>query len=85
MAAGQGTYDTPSLLGHRAYLKNPATEIVQTLRSQSHDCEGVLLYLMVTESYDCKYAISGHKIQIYTFNLNQEWQGISEDLLALVA
>ncbi len=76
---GNNRIHSPNLYQLFAYLKNKETD------TGWENCEGVLLYPTVTESYDFNYVISGHKIRIYTLNLNQAWQGISEDLLALVA
>lgn len=48
-------------------------------------CEAVLLYPTVDVPLSATYTDRGHKISIRTINLNQPWQAIHEDLLALVA
>ena len=48
------------------------------------NCEGILLYPTVQESYDFNYTLAGHKVRIYTLNLNQHWTKISEELKQLV-
>lgn len=48
------------------------------------NCAGILLYPTVTKELDLKVTIQGHQISFKTINLNQEWQGIEKDLLAVV-
>jgi 5-methylcytosine-specific restriction enzyme subunit McrC len=45
------------------------------------NCEGILLYPVVNQTLDLSYRIQGHLIQIKTIDLNQNWQGIKEDML----
>ena len=47
--------------------------------------EGMLLYPTVTRHLDLMYRIHGHLIRICTINLNQHWQSIRKDLLALIS
>lgn len=61
-----------------AYVKNKEIE------KDWENCEGILLYPTVSESYDLNYDIQGHLIRIYTLNLNQDWQHIEKDLLTLI-
>ena len=60
------------------YLKNKEKD------SGWENCEGILLYPTVQESYDFNYTLAGHKVRIYTLNLNQHWTKISEELKQLV-
>ena len=48
-------------------------------------CEMMLLYPTVDSSLSATYTDKSHKISIRTINLDQRWQGIHDDLLALVA
>jgi 5-methylcytosine-specific restriction enzyme subunit McrC len=48
-------------------------------------CEMMLLYPTVDSPLSANFTHKGHKISIRTINLNQPWQGIHNDLLALVA
>jgi 5-methylcytosine-specific restriction enzyme subunit McrC len=63
-----------------AYLNNlPEGKLTDT-------CEVMLLYPAVGLSLSASYSdLKGRKISIRTINLNQSWQGIEADLLALVA
>jgi len=45
----------------------------------------MLLYPTVDSPFSRDYMDKQHKIKIRTINLNQDWQGIHKDLLALVA
>lgn len=46
--------------------------------------EMILLYPTVDAPLKASYAHKGHKIAVRTINLNQDWQSIHADLLALV-
>ncbi len=48
-------------------------------------CEMMLLYPTVDSPLSASYTHKGRKISIRTINLNQPWQCIHQDLLALVA
>ena len=48
-------------------------------------CEMMLLYPTVDSHLSADYNYKGHKISIRTINLDQPWQLIHKDLLALVA
>ena len=48
-------------------------------------CEMMLLYPRLDLPLSATYTHKGHKISIRTLNLNQPWQSIHQDLLALVA
>ena len=45
----------------------------------------MLLYPTVDSPLSADFTHKGHKISIRTINLNQPWQSIHQDLLALVA
>jgi len=61
-----------------AYMDNLEGEWADT-------CEMMLLYPTVDSPLSADYTHKGHKISIRTINLNQPWQSIDKDLLALVA
>ena len=62
-----------------AYLDNlPEGKLTDT-------CDIMLLYPTVDSPLTASYADKGRKISIRTINLNQPWQSIHHDLLALVA
>lgn len=62
-----------------AYLTNlPGGKLMDT-------CEMMLLYPTVDSPLSVDFSDQKHKIRIRTINLNQDWQGIHKDLLALVA
>ncbi len=62
-----------------AYLDNLPEE------KRTDTCEAMLLYPTVDSPLSASYADRGRKISIRTINLNQPWQSIHQDLLALVA
>lgn len=46
--------------------------------------DGMLLYARVGEDYSMNYELAGRRVMVRTLNLDQDWQGIHRDLLALV-
>lgn len=48
-------------------------------------CEMMLLYPTVDSPLSVDFMDKQHKIRIRTINLDQQWQGIHDDLIALVA
>ena len=60
-----------------AYMDNLEGELADT-------CEVMLLYPSVDRPLSADYAHKGHRIRIRTINLNQSWQLIHRDLLALL-
>lgn len=60
-----------------AYLKNNKYDGCEK-------CEGILLYPTVVEDFEHSYVIQGHKVSVRSINLNQDWQKIHNDLLAIV-
>jgi 5-methylcytosine-specific restriction enzyme subunit McrC len=62
-----------------AYLTNlPSGKLI-------NGCEMMLLYPTAGSPLSHDFTDGRHKIKIRTINLNQPWQGIHDDLLALVA
>ena len=57
-----------------AYLKN----------QENSQAEGILIYPTTEKSLSLLYRHEGHKIRIETLNLNQDWQGIKEDLIKII-
>lgn len=51
---------------------------------KNNKATGILLYPTIDEDYDLKYQYHGHKIQIRTVNLNQNWRNISERLKEII-
>lgn len=47
--------------------------------------EGILIYPTGDSAVDVSYSIEGYRVRLYTLNLDQDWQLIERDLLALVA
>jgi len=61
-----------------AYLSNlPDT-------AENADCRGILLYPSIDVNLCYKYASSRKAVEVRTLNLNQDWQQIRADILALV-
>ena len=52
---------------------------------RAETCEMMLLYPTMDAPLSADYTQKGQKIRIRTINLDQPWQGIHADLLALVA
>ena len=62
-----------------AYLKNKQKD------PGWENCEGILLYPTVKETLDLNYTLGGHRVRIYTINLNQHWSKISDELKLLIS
>ena len=62
-----------------SYLENQPDERFR------NSCEGMLLYPTVNKTLTASYTDNGRVISIRTIKLNQSWQGIHDDLIALVA
>jgi 5-methylcytosine-specific restriction enzyme subunit McrC len=62
-----------------AYLRN-----LEARGGPDAHCEGLLLYPTVAEPVDFSFTAAGHRIRVYTLNLNRDWQFIREDLLSLL-
>jgi 5-methylcytosine-specific restriction enzyme subunit McrC len=61
-----------------AYMDNLEGQLADT-------CEMMLLYPTVDSPLSADYTHNKHKIRIRTINLDQSWQAIHQDMLALVA
>jgi len=62
-----------------AYLKN-----VEVKGGVNETCEGMLLYPQIDQPLNLEYFIHGHKIQVKTVDLNQEWKLIERRLLSII-
>jgi 5-methylcytosine-specific restriction enzyme subunit McrC len=62
-----------------AYLKN-----LPPPRKSNLPTDGMLIYPLVDRPLDLHYTMHGHRIRIYTLNLNQHWRSIKQDLLRLL-
>ncbi len=49
------------------------------------NCEGILLYPSIEKGFDFCYVYEKHRIRVMSINLNQEWHGIRNDLLDILA
>lgn len=63
-----------------AYLKN-----LEANGGVDADCEGILLYAAADQEVDFRFCLPGHDLRVKTLNLSQDWQGIHEELLSMVA
>ena len=61
-----------------AYLLNAAKH------APHRQVEGILLYPRTGRGPDVRCALHGHNVRVTTLNLNQEWQDVEKDLLALL-
>jgi len=81
--ATQQHYEAERLRSAHLYQINA---YMDNLKGQWADtCEMMLLYPTVDSPLSATFTHKGHKISIRTINLDQAWQSIHEDLLALVA
>ncbi len=78
----QHHYDAETLRSAHLYQLNA---YLDNLPAEDARCEAILLYPTTDKPMAHSFAHKGHKISIRTINLNQPWQGIHADLLALVA
>lgn len=62
-----------------AYMANSA-------RKAGHgvEVEGLLLYPLTTRRLEVDFRVHGHRVRVYTLNLNQDWAQIHADLLSLL-
>jgi 5-methylcytosine-specific restriction enzyme subunit McrC len=63
-----------------AYLKN-----LECLGGVNVNAEGILLYPRIDAPFDLRYRIHGHFVRVATIDLIQDWRGIHEFLLNLIA
>jgi 5-methylcytosine-specific restriction enzyme subunit McrC len=76
---GEEVYKSEDLYQLFAYLQN-----AEAKGRQYRGAEGILLYPTTDAKLDDEFEIRRHRIRICTLNLEQEWEGIHEDLLALL-
>jgi 5-methylcytosine-specific restriction enzyme subunit McrC len=58
---------------------------MQSIETSGEDVEGMLLYPTVDRGLDVAYEFDEQRLRVCTLALDQSWQGIREQLLALVA
>jgi 5-methylcytosine-specific restriction enzyme subunit McrC len=81
--ATQQHYEAETLRSAHLYQINA---YMDNLEGKGADtCEMMLLYPTMDSPLSADYSYKGNKISIRTINLNQPWQSIHNDLLALVA
>ncbi len=76
---GHATIRSAHLYQLYAYLKNIALKT-----AQNAEVEGLLIYPLTTRPIDLSVRVQGHRVRVYTLNLNQDWTQIHEDLLSLL-
>jgi 5-methylcytosine-specific restriction enzyme subunit McrC len=81
--ATQKHYDAEKLRSEHLYQINAYMDNLGGRYAE--DCEMMLLYPTVELPLSVDFAHKGHKISIRTINLDQPWQAIHRDLLALVS
>ncbi len=62
-----------------SYLKN-----VEIKGGVNESCEGMLLYPQIDKALELEYFIHGHRVQVKTVDLNQEWWMIHRRLLSII-
>lgn len=72
------TFRSSHLYQLYAYLSN------LELEPEGKRCEGILLYPGVNSPLDVSFELRGHPVRIKTIHLDQDWQQIRRDLLALL-
>ena len=74
--------------GRRAIISSPLYQFLTYMRhlqsSYSAKPDGMLLYAKAGQDYAMDYEIAGDRVMVRTLDLNQEWEKIHRDLLALV-
>jgi len=76
---GRATIRSAHLYQLFAYLKNVALKT-----EHDSEVEGLLIYPLTTRPIELTVRIQGHRVRVYTLNLNQHWPQIHADLLALL-
>lgn len=84
----------PQALGAEHYGKSKvrSAHLYQLFAYQQHlkqrfpgrELRSVLLYPVGDESVLLRYQMEGEPVRVYTLNLNQSWQGVHQDMLALL-
>lgn len=75
---GKASIHSQNLYQIFSYLKNKESDLGW------EQCEGILLYPVIDRSVHLTYRIQGHRCQISTINLNQDWQNIEKDMLGII-
>jgi len=76
---GRGRVKTSNLYQIFAYVVNRAAN-----EGQDPPHEGMLLYPVVRERFDHRYALMGHPISVRSIDLDQPWRDVHRDMLALL-
>jgi 5-methylcytosine-specific restriction enzyme subunit McrC len=76
---GRATIRSGHLYQLFAYLKNIALKT-----EHDTEVEGLLIYPLTTLPIELSVRIQGHRVRVYTLNLNQDWPQIHADLLGLL-
>ncbi len=79
MYHGKSTIHSENLYQLFSYLKN-----AEARGSVYKDAEGILLYPAVGEKIEFGAVIQGHRVRVCTVNLDQPWQKIRSELLAII-
>lgn len=80
----QRYYDKEKIHSSNLYQLWTYVSHLQTGLPEGTHCEGVLLYPTVTNEQHHSFSMYGHRISIYTLNLDQDWRGIHKDLMAVL-
>lgn len=80
--ATQNHFEAEKLRSEHLYQLNAYMNNLTGVRADT--CEFILLYPTVANGLSADFTNGNRKIRIRTINLNQPWQRIHEDLLALV-
>lgn len=71
---------TSNLYQLYAYMRN-----MSLMSEFPSNIEGILLYPQVDAAVHVDLALQGHRVQVHTVNLNQDWTGIRDELLGILA
>ncbi|MAT38114.1 MAG: 5-methylcytosine-specific restriction endonuclease system specificity protein McrC [Ectothiorhodospiraceae bacterium] len=80
----QRNFDTEKIRNDHLYQINTYLQNAGTDEDDPRTLDGILLYPTVRSSQPASYQLSGYTIGIRSINLDQDWQGIHRDLLAIV-
>lgn len=80
----RGQYEKKGLISAHLYQIYAYVANLEGLKGVSTNCEGILLYPTVTQEFDARYDIKGHRVSIRTIDLSQEWPQIKATLLRMI-
>jgi len=80
----QTHYDTEKVHSDNLYQLCTYLQQIESKGPEYLHCEGMLLYPTVTKDLDMRFETHGHWVMVKTVNLNQPWQLIHDQLLAIV-